>query len=649
VSDVIVLLIAYLLLAWATGMALTFVTRMPWDLEGRLAMGMPLGFGAAALLTWLVAIPFGMSGWAVLAGAVLLVAILSACWRWAAWRGPLATEVPAARLRWRSREALPLGLLLALASVFFIPFYTHALKRLPDGLHAGYFTMLGDWAAHLGFAGYLSTARHVLPPQNPFFSGTSLNYPFLPDFFSGMLLHFGIGLEVALPLSSLLLSLALVVVFYSTALRLTGNRWAALIGALILFVGSGLGFTRLLDDIVPADPGPGGWIGGLISLVGSPPHEYTMAPDLSYQWLNPVLAYLLPQRATLFGWPLGLLGLSLLWHGWSQGARHEMLLAGLVVGLLPPFHANTYVALVVFAGGLALLSLPYWRDWLRFFVPAAILGGPLLLMLLPPANLRHSFLAVQLGWMASTSGHHDNILWFWLINTGLLIPLALATFLPGQWVPARLRRFLAPAWLLFIIPNILVLAPWDWDNTKFLVWWAIPASILAGLAVVRLARFGPVLAAVAALVVLVQVASGSLDLDRAWQEGINVPELRLLDNDGLALAAWAQANTPPDTVFLTGSAFNHPIRVMSGRVSVMSGLVTLWTTDIDYRARQQDVLAMYRGDAGAAQLLRHYGVEYVVIGPGDAQEVGADDTYYRARYPTIYRSPTGEYEVFRIT
>lgn len=645
------LLIGYLVLAWAVGIALTFISRVPWEFEGRLAIGLPLGFSAAAFLTWLLAVPFGMSGWAVLAGAVAMAMGLAliGCIHWTDWRPRLERDVILAGLRWRRTEALPLALLLALAALFFIPFYGHALKQMPDGLYAGYFNIWSDWPAHLSVATYLSTAPQVLPPQSPWFAGTSLAYPFLPDFFSGILMHLGLDPQMALTLPSAILSLALVVVFYSTVVFLTGHRWAGLLAALVFFVGGGLGFIRIFGEAGTVSSDPLGWLGALFGLIARPPHEYTLDGTQSYWWLTPILAYVVPQRSTEFGWPLGLLALALLWHAWTTESRRETLLAGLLVGLMPLFHANTFVDFLVIGGGLALLSYRRWRTWLWYFIPALALGVPQSLMILPPAGYRHPFGGIQLGWMASTTGHHDNIVWFWIINTGLLIPLALLSFFPNRLSTPPLRRFLAPEWLLFLIPNIVVLQPWDFDNTKWLVWWAMPISILVGLALANVAARGRFLPAVAGLVVLLQVASGGLDLDRAWQEDLNLPALRVLDNDELAVGAWVRSETPPDSIWLTSWKFNHPVRVLGGRVQVISGLVSLWGTDIDYRERLQDVTAMFRGDLGTPELLHRYHVDYLVIGPSERQDAGARIDYYQGRFPLVYQSPGGEYMIFRIS
>jgi hypothetical protein len=644
----VLLLLLYLALAWAAGVALTLLSDLSWRLEGRLAAALPLGFGAAALITWAIAVPIGMSGWPVVIGAIALVGITAAGFRGKARRARLMTEARSAVGRWRSLHALPFMILLALDLGFFVPFFTHAYENEIDGVHVGYYTMYGDWAHHLAQSNYFARASRLLPPQNPDFAGVSLPYPFLPDFFSGVLQHLGADPFTALVVPSAILCIALILIFYSVGEQLTGSRWTPLLGALIFFGGSGLGFTRVAGDVVSTGDGPLGWLGGLVNLVLRPPHQYTMDADLNYQWLNPILAYLLPQRSTVFGWGVGLLALALLWHAWRRGGRRDMAIAGLATAAIPWLNTNTFIDIAIIAGGVALLSRRRWRDWLWFFVPVVVLGGVQGLMLLPPAAYRHPFGAFQLGWMAASDGHNDNVLWFWLINTGLLIPLALLTLLRPAWLPAGLRRFLLPTWLLFIIPNLFTLQVWNWDNTKWLVWWAMPASLLAAAALAAMARRHVALAALAGVLVFVQLASGSLDLIRAWQEPLNSPALRLLDNDELSMGEWARTETPPDSVFLASWQFNNPVRTLSGRVEVVGGLTSLWTTDIDYRGRMGDVIAMYHGDPRAELLLQHYRVGYVVVGPYETRDIGVDEAFYKSRYPVAYRSPTAEYTVYKV-
>jgi hypothetical protein len=659
---VIVLLLLYLLLVSVTGVGLTFVSRMSWELEGRLAIGIPIGFGAVAMLTWLLAIPFGMSDYAVAAGALAMAVVLAACWRWTSWREPLRDESVAMARRWRSRQALPLATLLLLGGVFFIPFYAHALELRPDGLYAGYVNIWGDWCTHLSLSGYLSGARDLLPPQNPFYSGFRLTYPFLPDFFSGMLLHLGMGLEGSLPLSSAILSMALVVVFFATALRFVGNRWAAAIGTLVFFLSGGLGFINILNDAHPAGSGPLAWLGGLLGAIAHPIREYTLDRTTGLQWLNPVLAYVVPQRTTLFGFSLGLLALSLLWYGRARNDRRETLLAGIVLGLMPLLHTATYFDLLLFTGGLGAVDLVVavarsravaatLKQWLVFFTPAVVMGVPQLLLILPPAAYGRSFLQIRLGWLSSAAdgSYRLPFVIFWVLNTALLIPLAFVALLSDRWGKPGLRHFLLPAWLLFLVPNVVILQPWDWDNTKWFIWWAILASMLAGLALHQLFRRGALFAVAGALLLFLTTFSGFLDINRASQKDLGKVSFRLLDNDELAVARWAQSNTAQDAIFLTGWKNNHPILTMSRRAEVMGYPGWLWTWGLPYPdQRQQDVIAMYKGGVTSESLLKSYRVRYVVVGPQERTEVRADLPYYQSRYPVVYQSPGGTYQIFRV-
>jgi hypothetical protein len=659
----IVVLLAYLALAVAAGFLLTFVSRMPWQLEGRAAAGVVLGLSAAALFTWLAAIPVGMSATAVAIGAGLMAACLAACLGLTAWREPLRAERTAMLARWRSRRVLPLVLVLALALLFFVPFYLHALELKPDGLYAGYVNIWGDWCTHLAIAGYLSEARHVLPPDNPFFSGVKLTYPFLPDLLSGALLHLGLGLEASLPLASAVMSVALVVVFFSTAQRLGGDRWGAALAVLVFFLSGGMGFLNVLRDVHPAGAGPLPRVRALLDAIAHPAREYTLDRLVGFQWLNPILAYLVPQRATLFGFALGLIVVSLAWFGRATGSRREMFLAGLLLGLMPLLHANSYFDLALFCTGVAavdtLASVRSGRgrrkleEWSCLLFPAALLGAPQVFLILPPAAYDHSFLRFQVGWLATspagsaTPDYQLNFALFWILNTALLIPLALAAYLVNRAGKPGLLGFLAPAWILFALPNLVILQPWDWDNTKWFIWWAIFAAILAGLVLSQLARRGPLGAALAMILLAVTIASGTLDVTRAAQRDLPGVSFRLLSTDELRVAAWARDHTPESAIFLTGWQNNHPILTMSRREVVMGYPGWIWTWGLPDDHRQENVIAMYRGAATTAELLRRYHVSYVVIGPEERDPrngPGANVRYWEDNHRLVFRSR--DYEVF---
>jgi uncharacterized membrane protein len=87
---------------------------------------------------------------------------------------------------------------------------------------------------------------------------------------------------------------------------------------------------------------------------------------------------------------------------------------------------------------------------------------------------------------------------------------------------------------------------------------------------------------------------------------------------------------------------------MSQRVEVMGYRGWLWSWGVNYEARQRDVVSMFRGGARSSELMRKYRVGYVVIGPNERNEVGANVPYFEQRYALAYRSPRSEYEVFEV-
>ena len=653
----IVVLVGYLLLAAACGFMLTFISRMPWQLEGRVAAGVALGLSAAAMLTWLVAIPIGMSGISVGLGALAIALCVAACARFTPWRPQLAAEWASARVRWRSRGIIPFLLVLGIAMVFFVPFYTHALEIKPDGLYAGYPTIWGDWCLHMSIAGYLSQAPHLLPPDNPFFSGIKLTYPYLPDFFAGMLLHLGMGLEGALPLGSAIMSVSLVMVFFSTAQRLGGDRWAAVIAVLVFFLSGGMGFLNLLKDVHPTQPGVLPGLGALVDAIVHPVREYTLDRPNGFQWLNPILAYLVPQRATIYGFSLGLVVVSLAWYARSTGSRREYLIGGILLGLIPLQHASTYFDLAIFFTGVALVDMAVAAmrgrlrertlQWALFLVPAALIGLPQVVLILPPAAYAPSFLRFEVGWLSVTNDYQLNFVLFWILNTALLIPLAIGAYFLNRAGKPGLMTFMAPAWLLFALPNIVVLQPWDWDNTKWFIWWAALAAILAGVVLSQLGRRGPLLAGLALVLFVATTASGALDVTRAAQKDLPNVSYRLLTSEDLTVAAWARANTPESAVFLTGWANTHPILTMSNREIVMGYPGWIWTWGLPDNHRQADVVAMFRGDAATDDMLRKYRVSYVVIGPNEIDGrngPGANLAWWQQHHRVVYS--TADYRVF---
>src|SRR5260370_42080264 len=109
-------------------------------------------------------------------------------------------------------------------------------------------------------------------------------------------------------------------------------------------------------------------------------------------------------------------------------------------------------------------------------------------------------------------------------------------------------------WLWFVVPNVIVLQPWDWDNTKFIVFWALLGSILVGAVLARMFQRGPGSAIVASGLLVVLGLAGSLDLARA--SDFSVSAVHFTDGGGLQGAHWTRANTSPTALFVVADEHN---------------------------------------------------------------------------------------------
>jgi hypothetical protein len=462
-------------------------------------------------------------------------------------------------------------------------------------------------------------------------------YPFMIDLLAATLVPRGGAQTSALVLSSALLALAFPAVMYLAGRRLIDTRLGSAMAVLVFTLSGGLGFVLLLRQVRSSG----------LAAVQSSTGLLTQNGDLNYQWLNPVLAWMLPQRAVLFGFSLALLVLAVLWvalrrtdepTGLARWAPFAF--AGAVTGLTPLFHLHAYGTIVAFAAFWTLLNRR--REWVAFFAPALVLGAPVMLWMVGggAASLR-----VEVWWLADSGGHHDNPIWFWLENTSLLIPAMAAGFLWRGVLPPRVGLHLAPIWLWFIVPNFIVFQPWDWDNTKYFAYWALIGALPVGALIARLARAGLDGRLVAAMLSVFLVFSGAVDLARSLE--INPLAAQFTDAGGIQVAAWARAHTDPQAIFLTAPTHNEPVSTLAGRRIMVGYGGWLWTYGLaDWAQRTSDDQKMLKGDPATPSLLRQYGVSYVLIGPQEFG-AGANQAYFQATARLVYSSDG--YFVYRVS
>ena len=534
--------------------------------------------------------------------------------------------------------------------ILFAAFFDRAMIVTVDGIFTGASNNLGDLPFHLG-AIYGFTDGNNFPPQNPSYAGAKFTYPFIADFVAAVYVKLGLSPRWAMLMQNVTWAFSLVVIFERFAASVTSSRLAGKIAPFILFLTGGLGFVWFFRDY---------WQGalGFFELLWNLPKDYTINDQ--FRWGNSMVVLFITQRSLLLGMPLAIIVLHFIWDLFV-GKREESgtsrvlpaFVVGLLAGTLPLIHAHSLLVLFVVSGFLCLSSLRHWKSWIAFAAGTAIVGGALLAwMLTGSATGTSEFLAWHFGF----DSRGTNIFWFWLINTGIFIPISIGGI--ALMVLARDQNedqdenepkgishehliFAFPFLLIFIVSNFVKFAPWEWDNIKLLIYWCVGFTPFAAYVVALLWKGSRVFKIGAAGCLAVLIAAGSLDV---WRTASGQMRYEVFDKDAAGIAKAIRERTKPDAMFLNAPTYNTAI-ALTGRRSLMRYTGHLSSHGIDYLPREDDVKRIYAGEATADLLLKKYGIEFVIISPSARNDLQVNDGYF-AKFPLFAES--GDYKVFRV-
>ena len=201
-------------------------------------------------------------------------------------------------------------------------------------------------------------------------------------------------------------------------------------------------------------------------------------------------------------------------------------------------------------------------------------------------------------------------------------------------------------WLWFLVPNVIVLQPWDWDNTKFFIFWALLGSVVVGGVLARMFQRGPGMVIAAAALMILLGLSGALDLARA--SDLQVSAVQFTDAGGLNVAEWVRGHTSPTAVFAVADEHNNPIPTLAGRRVMIGYPGWLWTYGLpDFVNKGADQKRILAGDTTTPDLVRKYGIDYVMIGPQEIPH-GASRAYWDEHGTLVYdKQGYAVYQVMR--
>ena len=481
-------------------------------------------------------------------------------------------------------------------------------RATPNGVSAGG-SNWSDVGVHLSIVQSLNAGN--FPPQVPYFAGEPLVYHWFADFHAAIVARAaGIFAIPSFVVSSAILAGALALLVHGLAralMRGHGARHAALLAALLVVAGGGLGWMRLIGDLVIGK-------GDLVGLVTANSYDNAWLTEWPFFRIPSVMGTgLLVHRATTAGLPMLVAAVLLLVTGLpsararAAGWRDRPALiglAGLMGALLAPFHFFFFPAFLLLALGWVLVG----GRLIDHHAPrnAVLLLAPYALALpfavAPLLQARGSgALRLVAGWESAPFADGPwAVLFFYFTNLGIPCLLALLVLLLPR-VPQR--GFLA-FWLiaLFVVPNVVQVSVIGFDMNKYFQAMWIAVAILAAWLIRRWPA--PALAAV----LLLSVPSPLLV--SAWTA---FNREVVLGWGEIAAADWIAANTPERSVFVTNGWLNSPTDP-AGRLRVLT--FTPYIANLGYspdaRAAVVDTIYCSGDPRVAARLTRSLGAAYLL-------------------------------------
>jgi hypothetical protein len=507
-----------------------------------------------------------------------------------------------------------------------------------DGIYSGSHTVWADWSHHFAFANVFAY-RPVAGwfTNHPLFIGKSLDYPFVADAITGLLMRAGVDRTTAFVVPSIVATLILIGLLYSFYFLLLRQPGRSLLAMTLFFANGGLGFLFFVQDLAKARS---------LSVLSFPPRGYSLLREHDIEWANIVSTQILPQRGLLLGLALGLAVLVPIVRADRTrfaGTSFPMLVAlGLLAGLLLVTYAHAYLVLVILCGLLLLFNLNCFKPWFTFAGAAA--ASSLVIFVLFYSNTSiQSFIGWYPGWLTNAAEHREiSLIWFLLLNWGVFLPLAAISFFRFGY---HREPLVLGGVILFVLCFLVRFMPYPWDNNKILTW----AHLLLCVPVAHLLahlwerpRWLP--RATAVVLVILATATGALELWR--QTHTDRLAARMFSAEEIELAVSFRELSSPADLVLSSDHHHHWVPSLAGRRVLLGYRGWLGAWGIDYQAVERDVRTMLAAEPGTVELMRKYGVDYVVIGPTERSRYAADEAYWLSNFELVLESDS--HKVFAI-
>lgn len=433
---------------------------------------------------------------------------------------------------------------------------------------------LGDMSFH--WSAIRSVAKGMeFWPDNPIYGGYRFRYPFGMDFINSFFENLGVDILKHMTIVTLVM---LLVVMYT--LHCVG-------GPLMVFaVFFSCGYYNFLAKDL-------NW-------------DYFQLQN-SVDFKNIFLTILLTQRGFLYAMPAGLLlyrAVQKYFAGEWRPSLIEKIILGMIWGGLGFFHLHTFFFVSMFVG----LWILWKRDLKNWLVPvgvAILFGFPFVANALVPESGTNSL--IHWNWRSWNRPAEVDFITYWAKNIGFWLVAVISAIV----VFARRKDWnkLVPtvASLVFMVLfAFLILAPWDWDNIKLIIWCYLFALMgLTDFLWYHRSRWFKIAVGICLI-------PGFLAFMRSlpmYSHGIQWGSERELNKTAVLLK-----DKDVNEAVMVHPTYDHPVMLL-GHKLFMGYPGHVWSHGYNYYPREQLLNRVYDGDAEAVNSLPKDQVRWIYSGP----------------------------------
>lgn len=512
--------------------------------------------------------------------------------------------------------------------------------------------------------------------SEPIYYGQKLDYPFLINLISGLLLRItgNFSFSVLFP-SFVFAAINIVAVFYIYK-KFLKNSLGACLALLLFYLGSGLGGLVSIQKALENKFNLTGFINyliqGNITTVVRFDSKY---PAQNIDFGAPLSLVFLHQRAFFMGFLGFLIFLLLLLFSQKSNKKIVPIFSGIFFGLLPLMHTHSFIAATITIFSFTIIAIfkkdfLYFKKLISIFILGIIIAFPQIIYLTTANSAltqAAGFIVPRLGWMVpitigSVTFPMDKIptilsfsfIDFLLLNFGIILPVFIICFVKILFQKHILTKensmtvlsFALSGLMIFSLVQTIKFQPWDFDDNKLLVYFqffAIPIILLVIKNIYVKAKIAGIF--IAAVFISLSLFSGVIDMiPRLAMTSDTLPIIFALDAQNMA--NYIKTRVPQQDLILTGEDHRNPVDALAGRSVLVGYPGWLWSRGIDYSKRLQEVNNFYAFPSKSNPLIKEFRIRYVLLDDQTVFDLKADKQIFDRNFETIYH--VGQYTLYKI-